>query len=93
MTAVCQFHHPARGIGFGVVRGAQLYDASDLWPGMAAFLRWSVGRANRATQLAALLAGRAPRAARWSTCRRKGGESAWPTRFGRTRYKMRDSTR
>jgi 2-dehydro-3-deoxy-D-arabinonate dehydratase len=63
MTAVCQFHHPARGIGFGVVRDGQLYDASDLWPGMAAFLRWSVGRVNRAAQLAALLAGRAPLAA------------------------------
>ncbi len=60
MTAVCQFHHPARGIGFGVVHAGQLYDASDLWPAMSAFLRWSVGRTNRATQLGALIAGRTP---------------------------------
>ncbi len=41
---LCRFRHPERGARMGLVRAGALYDITDRWASLAAFLRWSASR-------------------------------------------------
>jgi 2-dehydro-3-deoxy-D-arabinonate dehydratase len=57
---VCRFSDSQGGARLGLVRDGALYDISDRWPTLSAFLGWSGGRGNLAADLASALAGAAP---------------------------------
>lgn len=55
---LCRYYHPAHGARLGVVRNETIHDASDIWPTLTSFLRWSIGRRNLAADVAAALGNR-----------------------------------
>jgi 2-dehydro-3-deoxy-D-arabinonate dehydratase len=48
---LCRFHHPDQGARFGLLADGALYDISARWATLAAFLRWSAGRADVSAEL------------------------------------------
>lgn len=57
---LCRFSD-AQGVArLGLVRAGALYDVSERWPTLAAFLGWSAGRSDLAAELASGLAGATP---------------------------------
>ena len=57
---LCRFSD-AQGVArLGLVRDGALYDVSERWPTLAAFLGWSAGRGDLAAELASGLAGATP---------------------------------
>src|SRR4051812_15730757 len=57
---LCRFSDSQRVARLGLVREGALYDISDRWPTLSAFLGWSGGRSDIAAELASILAGAAP---------------------------------
>lgn len=57
---LCRFHLPGAGVRLGYVHAGNLYDITDRWASMADWLRWSVGRADMAGDLAATIDGHMP---------------------------------
>lgn len=57
---LCRFSNSQGVARLGLVREGALYDISDRWPTLSAFLGWSGGRGDLAADLAGVLAGGAP---------------------------------
>jgi 2-dehydro-3-deoxy-D-arabinonate dehydratase len=57
---LCRFSNVQGVARLGLVRDGALYDISDRWPTLSAFLGWSCGRGDLAAELASTLAGIAP---------------------------------
>ena len=57
---LCRFSNSQGVARLGLVRDGALYDISDRWPTLSAFLGWSGGRGDLAAELASALAGAAP---------------------------------
>jgi len=57
---LCRFSDPQGVARLGLVRDGALYDISDRWPTLSAFLGWSGGRSDLAAELTSALVGAAP---------------------------------
>ena len=57
---LCRFSDSQHVARLGLVREGALYDISDRWPTLSAFLGWSGGRGDLAAELASALAGATP---------------------------------
>src|SRR4051812_7381974 len=57
---LCRFSDSRGVVRLGLVRDGALYDISDRWPTLSAFLGWSGGRGDLAAELTSVLAGAAP---------------------------------
>src|SRR5437870_640359 len=57
---LCRFSDSQGVARLGLVRDGALYDISDRWPTLSAFLSWSGGRGDLAQELANALGGAAP---------------------------------
>ncbi len=57
---LCRFSDSQGVARLGLVRDGALYDISDRWPTLSAFLAWSGGRGDLAAELASALVGAAP---------------------------------
>src|SRR5689334_17356130 len=57
---LCRFSDSQGVARLGLVRDGALYDISDRWPTLSAFLSWSGGRGDLGQELASTLAGAAP---------------------------------
>jgi 2-dehydro-3-deoxy-D-arabinonate dehydratase len=57
---LCRFSDSQGVARLGLVRDGALYDISDRWPTLSAFLAWSGGRGDLAAELASALLGAAP---------------------------------
>ena len=70
---LCRFSDSQGVARLGLVRDGALYDISDRWPTLSAFLGWSGGRGDLAAELASALAGAAPVAQRPAGRRGRAG--------------------
>src|SRR5690242_3009019 len=60
MMHLCRFSDSQAVARLGLVRDGALYDMSDRWPTLSAFLGWSGGRGDLAAELASMLVGATP---------------------------------
>src|SRR5687767_7132948 len=57
---LCRFSDSRGAARLGLVRDGALYDLGDRWPTLSAFLAWSVGQDNLASELTSGLADATP---------------------------------